>query len=292
MNRECNDNWRDEFQHVAPQHPGQANDIWIGYLSDQTHVAIRLPKRTHGTVEPFYDGIKHLFGYEYGMAYHYQNMYRLLRKHSLIPIPELLSIKLPHYGDFAPMHHFVAGQPLQTFSALTPVGAHLYGQHLGHIHLLQTTTYGAFGTLQTRKPFHIHASDTIRHLISHYPYDAETKHALQKASQYQIKESPHQTYAPILVDLDPTQFFSSSGQLTHLIDIDFVLFGPPEFELVALERHLTPPLAAAFERGYSRIRRFPHLAETRSLYRALQRALCLHGNEPVTAWRDTAIRFK
>lgn len=280
------------YQLVPEQHPGQANQIWIGPWTDMSSVAIRIPNAFHGDMAPYYDGVKQLFGYTYGTPFHYQAMYRLLRQHSELPIPELLSVTLPERTSFTPVHRFVNGQPAKLFSELSIPGAIAYGQHLGRRHSIQTTAYGSFGAFQTNMTFSEQAAMTIRHLLRAYPYDNETRTALYKAAAEFAQSSATLSFAPILIDLDPTQFFIDTGRFTCWIDIDFVLFGPPEFELIALEPHLTHTLAVALRGGYERVRQFPHLTLVRSMYRGLQRALCLQGPQASEEWQNAATFFE
>lgn len=94
-----------------------------------------------------------------------------------------------------------------------------------------------------------------------------------------------------MLDQDPTQYFLRNGQFTHLIDLDFYVYGPPEQELVALEAQWPERLAGAFVDGYRAIRDFPTLKRVRHTYRVLNRLLCLQGRLPYTTWHDRPVLF-
>lgn len=270
---------------VQEQHPGQANRVHIGTWRNQT-VAIRVPNRTHKSVNEFYDGVQTLFGVRYVHPYHYSNMYAILAQHSTFPVPQLITLHPFSHLPIAPTHAFVQGTPCTSFATLTNNGSYIYGRHLSTLHSVKTTTYGQIGATKPARSFHHHLAETIEHLIAHYPYDGNTIETAKKAAvQARTLPSPD-TFCPVMLDLDPSQYFFKDGRLTHLIDIDFFTYAPRTLELITLERLLPRHLTSAFIRGYQSIQPFPSLRSIREIYRTFNRLTCVQGEEPYPVWHD------
>lgn len=100
-----------------------------------------------------------------------------------------------------------------------------------------------------------------------------------------------QDFAPIMLDLDPTQFITDGTDLTGLVDLEVYAYGPPAFELCMLEYLLDAAQAADFRIGYERVRPLPDLQDVRPLYRYLGLLLAVQGRVPYEQWMNIPAIF-
>lgn len=273
------------FTLIPAQHTGQANQVHVGNWRG-TLVAIKTPRHKAGEVNPFYVGVDALFGARLTNGYHYMNMHRLLSTHSTLPTPELLTMT-PYRSDrLQPTHRYTEGIAAKHYEQLSSEGAFQYGQHLARLHALRVLSPGCFGLLQPSISFHARAAKTIAMLLREFPQDTAVQTAAETAIR-QLTSLPSPVhYAPIMLDLDPTQYFIHNGRFTHLIDTDFFVFGPPELELAALEIIFPETLVTAFLAGYHTVSDIPSLRIYRTAYRTLNRLLCVQGHQPFERWHD------
>ncbi|GMA63613.1 hypothetical protein NZD89_27500 [Alicyclobacillus fastidiosus] len=280
----------DKFVEMPVQHPGQANLVKIG-LWNGRRVAMKTARRQDGSLNEFYVGISSLFNASLQVPYHYLNMYRILSVHSTLPVPHLYSTFPLEATRYQPTHAYVEGRAAVSFAELTQVGAELYGKHLARLHSVKVSGAGCTGALVTPTQFHKRLCRTIDLLSRIAAIDDETRRIAHDVLLTRDTWPMATYFAPIMLDLDPTQYFAEDGRLTHLIDIDFVVFGPPELELVALESIFPHHLSDDFIRGYRSVRDFPVLAPVRQPYRLLNRLLCVQGRQPAHMWNERETLF-
>ncbi|WAH36922.1 protein kinase family protein [Alicyclobacillus dauci] len=280
------------FSMFPEQHPGQANFVFDGYL-DRQHVVTRLPRRDHGAVAPFYDGVSSLFGSVYANAYHYRNVAQMLRVHSPLFVPELITCYPWNDGRFMPTHRYVEGRAASSYDELTESGSRAYGRFLATLHGgVSTTGFGCYGNVKGAGSWWPTVRTTIQHLLNRYDHDDATYTEARSVTEC-IQHLPEPArFAPIMLDLDPSQYFITNGHFCVLIDIDFYVFGPPELELIALESMYPGRLATSFRRGYESLRPFPDLSTVRRVYRLLNRLLRVRGDLPYREWHDAPALFQ
>lgn len=271
------------FSLVPNQHPGQANHIYLGEWN-RTLAAIRIPNANHASVNEFYDGVQDMFQLNLYVPYHYYNMYQILKTYSSLTVPKLLSLHPLTPKNITPAHEYVDGTPCRSFAELSFSGARAFGRHLATLHCTSSTYYGRIGHTHPASSFHQTMRQAMSRLLGLYSYDAPTVDAANVAIDTLSRTPKPTTFAPIMLDLDPTQYFLHDGQLTHLIDLDFYVFAPPELELVSLEPLLPPHLHDAFATGYTSIRPLPQLKAIRQPYRAFNRLICVQGEQPYAKW--------
>ncbi|MFB5190961.1 hypothetical protein [Alicyclobacillus fastidiosus] len=275
---------------IPIQHPGQANLVKVGLWRGQP-VAIKTARPQDGALNEFYTGIADLFGASIQMPYHYVNMYRVLSVHSTLLVPHLYTIFPLDAGKYQPTHTYVEGRAALSFAELTHDGVEQFGKHMAALHAAKVNGAGCFGALVGPEAFRHQMYRSIDKLSQIPTCDDETRQYAQEVLQEWDTFPTATHFAPIMLDLDPTQYFIARGKFTHLIDIDFVVFGPPELELIALESMLPRHLADDFVRGYQRVRNFPPLAQVRPTYRLLNRLLCVQGRQPASEWTTREVLF-
>ena len=90
--------------------------------------------------------------------------------------------------------------------------------------------------------------------------------------------------APVMLDVDATQFLTDGTRLTALVDTDAYAVAPPALDLIGYEYELDAPAAAAFAAGYRTIAPLPDLTAVRPVYRYLSRLLETQGAVPLDEW--------
>ncbi|WP_206916933.1 hypothetical protein [Alicyclobacillus suci] len=283
----------ENFVELSQQHPGQANVVRVGWWRGH-RVAIRTARQQDGSLNEFYIGVRALFGLHLQVPYHYRNMYAALRVHSQLDIPKLYSLFPYRPTAYQPTHAFVDGRAATTFDELSISGAKAYGRHLAAIHCVRVSSAGMVGTPISPTRFHQRLANTIESFARNQTFemDDKTRQIAFDTAQALAELPPLATaFAPIMLDQDPTQYFIREGHFTHLIDLDFYVYGPPEQELIALEAQWPEQLAGAFVDGYRAIRAFPTLKRVRPHYRILNRLLCLQGRLPYATWHDRPTLF-
>ena len=132
---------------------------------------------------------------------------------------------------------------------------------------------------------------TLRFLHDRYHVrDAVASTYLQQALS-DLHAWPHLCAAPMLLDMDASQFLHQNGEISGLIDTELYVAGPPEMELTGLEFLLSPHAAAWVRRGYEEVSPMPSLTRVRRVFRILLRMLSFQGPVPWDEWMDAPHRF-
>lgn len=98
-------------------------------------------------------------------------------------------------------------------------------------------------------------------------------------------------FVPIMPDLRWDQFLQQNGELSALVDLDAVVYGPKELEFVLLELLLNEQQAIIFMDKYQQIHALPNLAKVRTSYRLLLFMMNVLGEKDVDAWMQAPTRF-
>ncbi|WP_245630094.1 aminoglycoside phosphotransferase family protein [Alicyclobacillus acidiphilus] len=275
---------------LPKQHPGQANRIFRG-KRNEVPIALRVPRDRDPDAAPFYDGVGRLFGLSILSPAHYRQTHQWLTKFSPISAPRLIDIGQSDAG-MAILHEWIDGTPAADFGQLSEVGAARFGSYLANLHRAPVMGYGSWRDARPANDFWDAAVKTMRYLAETYTYkyDDATRQVLATMDRSRTAiQRPEMGL--IMLDIHPSQFFVDRGAFTRVIDTEFIVLGPPEMELVALERMIDTRTAQAIRAGYEAVRPFPNLAPVRDFYRALNRALWIHGDEPADVWRNAPVTF-
>ena len=98
-------------------------------------------------------------------------------------------------------------------------------------------------------------------------------------------------FVPILPDLRWDQFLTDSNKLTGLVDLDAVVYGARELELVLLEYLLSEQQAGVFKKVYEGYQPIPDLTLCREPYRWLLFFMNVLGEQSHDAWMQAPMRF-
>ena len=107
----------------------------------------------------------------------------------------------------------------------------------------------------------------------------------------QAKKVAPPYFSPIMPDLRWDQFLQQNNQLSALVDLDAVVFGPPEIELILLEYLLTEQQADNFKKVYQQHKMMPDLSQVRICYRLLLFLMNVLGERSQATWFEVSPKF-
>ena len=251
----------------------------------------------------FWKGLNLLFGATFEDSIKSQkNISEYLNHLNVIPVPKLLKAD---YTSDNPLHKpyvilermegesLVKGSELEQNFMQDADVAYKLGEFLTKIH---ADKYDFFGNMaKTRYPL----SDFPKHLFNTMKTLASTPKAsqdklVQEMLPFFLRQAenlkPPTAMGMIMLDLWPSQFLSSNGNISALIDIESYVIGPIELELVLLELWLTRLdkfKEAYLESGVL----WPDFEETRELYRFFLFLLYDCPEAGLKACLDSAAKF-
>jgi hypothetical protein len=129
----------------------------------------------------------------------------------------------------------------------------------------------------------------LKHLAEHHPSSIPENilsFALEQAKGINVEK-----FMPIMPDLRWDQFLSQQNKLTALVDLDAIVLGPRELELVLLEYLLDEKQAALFKLYYQRQHSFPDLSKVRDTYRLLLFLMNVLGEKNIATWLQQKVLF-
>ncbi|VAW46955.1 hypothetical protein MNBD_GAMMA04-1587, partial [hydrothermal vent metagenome] len=91
-------------------------------------------------------------------------------------------------------------------------------------------------------------------------------------------------FQPIMLDFRWDQFLQLGAENLALLDLDAMVWGPRELELVILEYLLTPKQAEAFLSVYTQYHTLPNLTLARAVYRVLLFQMNVLGERDFNRW--------
>lgn len=273
---------------VVPLSPGydeHANDVWRVTTPART-VIVRAPRPGLGDLDnPFWAGAWHLFGLDPGDLRPIPCLHQHLRDDLDLPAPRVLASGATNDRPWL-VTEYLPGENLPDLTTAPDVLLTQLGAWLARLHHDASPQWGNLAGTR-REPlttFPQRLAETIEMLTRRFHgHDAafvETAHELIRTID--TLPEPAQA-APIMLDIDPTQFLRAGPRLTGLIDTDAVVLGPPELELVSLEPLLNKRSAANFRAGYGPL---PALEAVRPHYRFLSLLMEVQGDVPLAEWMD------
>ena len=162
--------------------------------------------------------------------------------------------------------------------------------HLAQCHEHTQTTWGAFTRADlSAQDWPRYLSATIKQLAEHHQTEISAitlEKALQQAEAITLNE-----FAPIMLDLRWDQFLQQNNQLSALVDLDAVVIGPRELELVLVEYILTEQQAVLFKQHYQQYNVIPALTEVRTCYRLLLFLMGVLGETSLKEWLNVPAKF-
>ncbi len=266
------------------------NDIWHVRTANE-EVVVRAPRRADEwdhAASAFWWGCRHLCGLDPTRPERLLAVNDLLARRSPLRVPRALRTGIVA-GRCCLVVERLPGERLDDLRTLPPATLRALG---GAIAILHTERRDWCGTIDGnyRRPltsFHAALAATLRELVAHFHNADQSLVAPLEAFCAAALALPAPTHAaPVMLDVDATQFLAADGRLTGLVDTDAYAFAPPALDLLGYEYELDAPSAAAFADGYRSIAPLPDLTAVRPVYRYLLRLLETQGAVPLNAWLE------
>lgn len=290
--------------HVTSLDPGykdHGSDVWLVETADE-RVVVRSSRMLGPTDElnDFWWGCRHLFGIEPWRTFDLEVIHRTLSQAHTLSHGHMLSqavgFRIPQVlrkgvigGREYVVVECVDGKPLQSFTDLSEEALVEFGKRLAAIHALAFDFCGHM-TRRVAYPlgaFHEHVAGTMRGEVRRfYTDDPDIVAALDVMCNAVLALPVPEVAAPVLVDMDPTQFMVHDGYVSALVDAEAYGVGPRELDFVALEYCLDQASATLIAQGYSKVLPLPDLSRVRTPYRYLYRLFSIQGSVPLDEWLD------
>ena len=234
----------------------------------------------------FWRGINHLFGIDFPRSLaNIDKTHYFLNEEGLLDIPEFIASEASAFV----LARYVEGADVDLENVSDDMVIQL-AEHIGQLHHHKHSHWGAFHQAEfpaLQWPSALQESLTTLaklHPVS-IPKDI-IKQALQQAPKLRID-----SLVPIMLDLRWDQMLHQQGKLTAIVDMDAVVIGPKELELVLLEYQLNQHQAKLFAQAYQQHTKWPDLTEQRYSYRLLLFLMNSLGETDINKWMDAAIRW-
>lgn len=268
---------------LSPGYEEHANDLWR-VTTPSREVVVRAPRASTGDPgNPFWAGARLLFGLEPRDLTPIGPLHEHLRHDLSIPAPRVLSSGMTD-GQPWLVTELLPGEALPDLTATPDALVTQLGGWLSRLHGDRSAHWGDLAG-HRREPlaaFPAYLARTIKDLTRRFhPHDPAYQET-QRDILARIATMPKPGHAaPIMLDIDPTQYLATGDRLTGLVDTDAIVLGPPELELVALEPLLDARTAVAFAAGYGQM---PDLGPVRPIYRYLTLLMEVQGDPPLAEW--------
>ncbi|MEF3306396.1 phosphotransferase [Paenibacillus sp. GYB003] len=274
-----------EAKELDPGYSGHASSVWL--VKTPTREAIVRSSRLKDEPDrEFWGGCRWLFGIDPRRMIFMEHSAGLLNRISVIPAPRTLSKAIVQGKEYIVVEK-MEGRQLARFADLTADALYEFGRWLAKVHGHRYETFGNLaGTRAIHKnEFHRHMLSTMERLVSNEHGDRpEMKDELARISALTAGLPHPDGCAPVLVDMDPSQFLASGGRITAIVDTEAYVIAPPELDFVGLEYVLDAAAAKPFAEGYASLRAIPDLSQVRAPYRFLYLLLGVHGSAELHEW--------
>lgn len=273
---------------VTPLSPGyedHANDVW--QVTTPTRAAVvRIPRPEMGdSRNPFWAGARLLFGLDPRDLAPIGPLHDHLRDDLGIPAPRILASGTTDDRPWL-VTELLPGSALPDLADTSDSLVTQLGAWLARLHRDASDHWGDLAG-HRREPlatFPRRLAGTVEALTGQFHAGDAAYIAAMQDILARIAAMPTPSHAaPVMLDIDPTQFLRVDDCLTGLIDTDAVVLGPPELELIALEPLLDARTAAALRAGYGPL---PALDVVRPIYRFLALLMEVQGDPPLDEWME------
>lgn len=274
-----------EFTPLSPGYEDHANDVWRVTTTGRT-VVVRAPRPDLGApANPFWAGAQALFGLDPRDLSPIPHLHAHLHHDLGIPTPSVLTSGVAGDRPWLVMEH-IRGETMPDLTASPDALLVQLGSWLARLHDDPSPAWGNLTGTQ-REPlatFPRRLAETITTLTHTFHRD-DPGHieAANRLIEIAAAMPAPARAAPIMLDIDPSQFLRDGERLVGMIDTDAVVLGPPELELALLEPLLDARGATAFRAGYGPL---PDLRSVRLVYRLLGSLMEVQGHIPLATWMN------
>jgi len=241
----------------------------------------------------FWQGMKHLFGIDLPTQLEkFDQLYSDISTFSSLMIPGYIASQSAIKSEQSPafiLARLLIGRMLES-NGVNDEMVRSLAKHISDLHQHQRLTSGAVyseGIEANQWPKYL--KDSLLVLTEHYT--DIIPEALLTDVLNMLDECTVDNFTLIMPDLRWDQFLQQDGQLTALVDLDAIVYGPRELELVLLEFLLDEQQAVIFIEQYQQSHDLPDLSTVRKPYRLLLFMMNVLGEKNVDAWMQAPTRF-
>jgi len=241
----------------------------------------------------FWQGMQSLFDINLPRQLeHFAQLYSLMNKLSCLAIPEYIASGSASEDEGAEafiLARFLPGKMVESSGVDDEMVTKLAKQ-ISQLHQSQRATWGAVYSqgMDVRL-----WGDRLRKTLITLVNKSNTiiSSDIWNEALAEIENCTVESFVPIMPDLRWDQFLQQDGKLTALVDLDAIVYGPRELELVLLEFLLDEQHAAIFSEEYQQLHSLPDLSLVRKSYRLLLFMMNVLGEKNVDAWMQAPTRF-
>lgn len=273
---------------LDPGYADHTNLVWRVRTGAET-VVVRVPRVPAVPANPFWWGMRRLFGVHAFDVAAVAAKHRRLARFSPVPVPSvrLCDAAGERLGRPCLVVEHLPGLMWTTLRGADPGLLSQFGALLGTLHARRYAVCGDPGSRRRYPAAHFHRRlpGFFAARLRRFPdAAAERRRAAMSAAALALPRPAGAAW--VMPDLDPTQLLTDGVRLTGLVDVEAYVLAPPALELVALELQLGPAEAAALAAGYAAVRPLPDLAPVRRVYRYLCYLLDVNAFGDLDAWLD------
>ena len=241
----------------------------------------------------FWQGMKDLFAIDLPEQLDkFEQVYSKVTEFSPLTIPDYIASDSATESEQSPA--FILARLLSGFMVeshqINDEMVRDFAQHISDLHQNKRLTWGAFyseGMDASQWPKRLRDV-----LITLAEMQTNTiPNDLLSAALDVVDQCTVDSFVPIMPDLRWDQFLQQDGKLSALVDLDAIVYGPRELELVLLEFLLNEQQAAVFIKKYQQTHSLPNLSKVRKQYRLLLFMMNVLGEKNVDAWMQAPTRF-
>lgn len=239
---------------------------------------------------PFWQAMQQLFAFDFVVNLgRYDTVYQQIKDVTPLKIPRLIAAgsgnAVRHSGFL--LTEFVNGSIIES----SKVDAHHIEQLAHHLAALHQQTQIFFGPLYAPQLSIDLWGDALSETLTVLGRAQNIDSVILDKVLMQIPNIRIKAFHPIMPDLRWDQFLvTDSGELS-LIDLDALVWGPRELELVLIEYLLDQSQLDVFKAVYMQSHAMPDLDSVRDVYRLLLFVMNVLGESDLEKWMGHSVRF-
>jgi hypothetical protein len=289
-----------QAQPVSSRFADHGSDVWR--ITTPTRILCARRSTLCGKPDtPFFHALRRVFGVNPRRTRDLAALHEAVARWTVLPVPQVLGFScaattLPpdpdreaRYGEVAWVE-WLPGEPLPAFVGAPATVLRSLASHLADLHSAAASGFGsptrrALSPLERLHPQLVHTGDEL--LRIHFAGDAVAEATWVPARQCLLQLPAPACAGLILPDIDASQYLVRDGELSALVDLEAVVWGPPAWDFINLEYLLDQTGADILRAEYERRQPLPDLHDLRPAYRTFLRLCGAHGD---MAW-DTALHW-
>lgn len=270
---------------IAAKFEDSTHQIWLCH-SVQGPLVLKVCRPDTIKHTAFWQGMNTLFAIDFPHSLgDIQPVYQRLAEWGVLPVPHFIASQ----ADSFLLTRYLPGEMMQA-GEVTAQSVILLAKQISQLHQHSSPSWGAFPQPKLNaKQWSLQLQDTLSQLAENYQNNVPE--ALLTEALMQAAKITPKYFVPIMPDLRWDQFLSEKGRVSALVDLDAVVYGPAELELVLLEYLLDAAQAEEFSRVYQQLHTLPDLSSVRMTYRLLLFLMNVLGEQDMTLWMQSPKRF-